>query len=241
MNRPTPILLLSLAVLAACAPIEEPGPREDDAAPEVEEVGVAEVAAPEEGPVGPDLRAFVWRCEDGTRLITDGRPAAQEITLRLPERTVTLNREETASGARYGDGEITFRPEGRSATLEIGDARVACTEDRPASIIESARREGVKVWASGNEPGWNLEIRPRRMVFVTGYGAERVETPAVEPESGTAAAETVYRAATELHTLTVALRDAECVDSMSGTRYPVAVRVELDGTAYQGCGRRLNP
>lgn len=232
-------LSLSLCVVAACAPIEEP-PAPEEEPPPVEEVAVDEVAAPEEGPVGPDLRAFVWECEDGTRLVTDrGQADAERLTLHLPERTVTLTAEEAASGARYGDGEVTFRSQGREATLEIGDARVTCTENRPASVVESARREGVEVWATGNEPGWNLEIFPDRIVFVTGYGAEKVETPPVEAEIDAEAARTVYRAETDLHTLTVVLRDADCVDSMSGEELPLTVSVELDGTTYLGCGRRL--
>lgn len=236
--RPT-ILLLPLCLVAACAPIEEPEPPEEEAPP-VEEVGVDEVAAPEEGPTGPDLRSFVWECEDGTRLIADREPEGEELTLFLPERKVTLQPEEAASGVRYGDGELTFWSKGREATLEIGDARVTCSENRPASIVESARREGVELWATGNEPGWNLEIFPDRIVFVTGYGAERVETPAVEAEIDSEAAETVYRAETDLHTLTVVARGEDCVDTMSGEGFPLTVSVELDGTTYLGCGQRLN-
>ena len=114
-------------------------------------------------------------------------------------------------------------------------AAAPVTSSRP--IVRDARSTGVEFRASGNEPGWTFEILADRLVFVGSYGAERAITPRPAPhlESG----ETVYTAATEAHRLTVRIRPASCIDSMSGERYDAKVEVELDGRRYRGCGGAL--
>jgi len=105
------------------------------------------------------------------------------------------------------------------------------------AVVRNARSGGVEFRASGNEPGWTLEILADRLVFVGNYGAERATTPRPAPhlESG----ETVYAAVTEAHRLTVRIRPTPCADSMSGERYDANVEVELDGRRYRGCGGAL--
>lgn len=111
-------------------------------------------------------------------------------------------------------------------------AAASAAGSRP--IVRSAESRGVEFRASGNEPGWTLEILADRLVFVGSYGAERAITPRPAPhlESG----ETVYAAVTEAHRLTVRIRRTPCADSMSGERYDANVEVELDGRRYRGCG-----
>lgn len=110
---------------------------------------------------------------------------------------------------------------------------------RSQPVVPNAGGRGLELRASGNEPGWTLEILADRLVFVGSYGAERAITPRPAPhmESG----ETVYTAATEANRLTVRIRHTPCADSMSGERYDATVEVELNGRRYQGCGRVLAP
>jgi uncharacterized membrane protein len=100
---------------------------------------------------------------------------------------------------------------------------------------------GVEFRASGNEPGWTLDILAERLVFAGDYGTRRVTTPRPAAQTDPTSSETVYRADTEAHRLTVRIRPAPCADSMSGERHPFSVEVELDGTTYRGCGRALAP
>lgn len=54
-------------------------------------------------------------------------------------------------------------------------AAASAAGSRP--IVRSAESRGVEFRASGNEPGWTLEILADRLVFVGSYGAERAITP----------------------------------------------------------------
>jgi putative lipoprotein len=137
------------------------------------------------------------------------------------------------------DGSASVWNKGQEATLDLDGKTYACVENRRRSIAEDARVRGVEFRATGNEPGWTLEILPDRLTFVGGYGSDRVATPRPMPSTGPGPDEEVYAAVTEARRLTVRIRRAACVDTMSGERYEAGVEVELDGRWYRGCGRRL--
>ena len=54
------------------------------------------------------------------------------------------------------------------------------------------------------------------------------------------ASRTVYTARHDGHTLEVVLTRGPCNDTMVDETYETAVRVVLDGQAYEGCGRALH-
>jgi putative lipoprotein len=128
---------------------------------------------------------------------------------------------------------------GREAILDLDGRVYRCLENRPRSIREDARARGVEFRASGNEPGWTWELLPDAMVFVGGYGTQRVTTPRPARPGRATSGETVHAASTETNRLTVRIRDNPCVDSMSGDHYSSTVEVEVDGKAYRGCGDAL--
>lgn len=117
----------------------------------------------------------------------------------------------------------------------------ARTEEAPetdATVWETARQQGVDFRAVGNEPGWVLDLfEGDRIRFRYDYGQREAVVPAPEPTA--AAGQTVYRAETEAHDLTVTVSDSACTDTMSGERFTATVTVELDGRTYRGCGRAL--
>lgn len=189
------------------------------------------------------LQAHAFDCSEGPSFVlvrVEGAAGPGEaIDLVLPGGRRRLPRVPTASGERYTDTGVSVWSKGREATLEL-DGRIAtCVEDRRRSILEDARSRAVEFRASGNEPGWIFELLPDRMAFVGGYGEERVATPRPAPSAGPGPGETVYAAVTAAHRLTVRIRDASCLDSMSGDRYEATVEVELDGRTHRGCGQRL--
>ena len=107
-----------------------------------------------------------------------------------------------ASGVHYAAGGVSVWTKGRDATLEL-DGRISrCVENRRRSIAEDARARGVELRASGNEPGWVFELLADRMVFVEGYGAQRITVPRPPPGGSTSPA-TVYVAVTDAHRLTM--------------------------------------
>jgi heat shock protein HslJ/uncharacterized membrane protein len=161
-----------------------------------------------------------------------------DAALELDRDVRRLTRQVTGSGARYSDGKVTVWNEGREALLELGGLRYRCIESRPRSIRADARLRGVEFRATGNEPGWSLEMLMDRIVFLDQGGA-RVTAPRPAPQVDPASGETVYAAETDGHRIRVLIRESECVDSMSGERSESSVAVEIDDRAYRGCGYAL--
>ncbi len=105
---------------------------------------------------------------------------------------------------------------------------------------DAARLAGVGFRATGNEPGWLVEVYPDSLlVFTTNYGADTVRFPtfsAREEGAGTF----VYEASADGHALTVTLTDTFCQDDMSGQPFDTSVAVVFDGEPLRGCGRHLD-
>jgi heat shock protein HslJ len=88
--------------------------------------------------------------------------------------------------------------------------------------------------ATGNEPGWTLDIGIDRITVVADNGATRVVVPLSPParvEGGRR-----YESRTDSHTVVVTLLDKVCVDAMSGMPKPTSVEVTLDERTLKGCG-----
>lgn len=67
----------------------------------------------------------------------------------------------SASGARNEAEDVLVWTEGTVALLEVGGADYSdCVLDRRASVWEEAKLRGIAFRATGNEPGWHLEIMP---------------------------------------------------------------------------------
>jgi heat shock protein HslJ/uncharacterized membrane protein/membrane-bound inhibitor of C-type lysozyme len=195
--------------------------------------------APAPGGAGAVLRARVYEC-DGGETLTAAFPAdADAVDMTLPGGRRRLPHVLAASGARYGDGQVTFWSKGSEAILERDGRTWQCREHRLRSILEDARLRGVVVRATGNEPFWLLEILGDRIVFAPGLQGDRVVTPRPRATRDAATGETVYIAATEAHRLVVRLAPGGCVDSMSGQRFDQAAAVQLDGRAFRGCAQAL--
>jgi heat shock protein HslJ/membrane-bound inhibitor of C-type lysozyme len=220
--------LLAAALLAACGPTGAAG---GDPAPDA-------AAAPEAGAeASAEGERWVYRCEAGDAF--SARVQGDSVTVRDGMRTHTLPRVESASGARYGAGGVTFWSRGEEATLETPDGRRrTCTGEVAADPWNEARLLGYDFRAVGQEPGWLLEIAEGRWIHLAAdYGERVIHVPAPAPiEAGGA---TVYDARTEAHALRVEIERTPCQDTMSGESFPATVRVTLDGQEYRGCGRPL--
>jgi membrane-bound inhibitor of C-type lysozyme/uncharacterized membrane protein len=186
-------------------------------------------------------RTFVYECGEEYQFVA--RIQGESAWLFLPGETVELPCIESASGAKYSNGSVTFWSKGEEAILEIeGEARRSCKNNRAKAIWEHAKLNGVDFRATGNEPGWHLEISAglESIVFVTDYGQSRFDFPYVEPVVDDEAATALYHVSSKGHEIEVRLEGGGCHDNMSGEAFETSVKVILDGRAHYGCGRALH-
>ncbi|MGH7726613.1 MAG: MliC family protein [Candidatus Eiseniibacteriota bacterium] len=181
-------------------------------------------------------RTFVFECEG-----TEFEVRANEDTawVFMPGRGVALPHVPAASGAKYEAAGIVFWSHGDEAMIEVdGRTYKACRNNPAKAVWADAKLRGIDFRATGNEPGWMLEIADgARIDLVLDYGATSVHTPAPPP---TVDGRAVYHAVTEAHDLTVTIEPTPCQDSMSGADFPSRVTVLIDGKTYKGCGRALH-
>lgn len=185
----------------------------------------------------PMSQTMVYEC---TGIEVIARVGPGEMALWLPDRYLVLSQVRAASGTRYEEGDVMFWSKGDDVLLEIGPERYTdCSLNRSRANWEDARRRGVDFRASGNEPGWTLEITEgRQLLYVGDYGASRVliETP----EKTVVATGLSYRAVSGSDTVEVRVSDSPCTDSMQGTPFPATVELQVNGKFYQGCGMLLD-
>lgn len=237
--------LLLFLLLAACgANTEAPGTAPTALEPAVGSEQAATVQSPE---AAFEADTGVYRCpgQDGdeaisvvTRTVPDGLGVFLPPTLAaesyqvLTEQQPGVYRNETLSVSGGGD-EITLQSD--------ASAWGPCRRDHRASIWEHAKLNGVNFRATGNEPGWVLEIRHRDSIDLRyDYGAGRLKLPVIEERPDVAARETRILAGEGAEQLVVLLRGETCQDTMADERFPTRVVIEFDGRRLEGCGRPLH-
>jgi len=246
-TRAGALVAVACVLLACGGGSGEDAPSGGDAPP------VESGTAAEEAPVRDTAEAYdprstrVFRCTEssGETFRFEARPRDGRVELWLPgrfeRRTAVLEQVRAASGARYeGDG-VLFWNRGDEALLRVDDEEYrGCTLDRGGWVWAEARRRGVDFRASGNEPGWYLELgRADSLHLVYDYGEGELTVPTLEPAKEEPGDRIVYRSETPEPDLRVTIETEPCVD-MAGTEYPRTVTVELDGKRYRGCGRWLD-
>jgi membrane-bound inhibitor of C-type lysozyme len=182
---------------------------------------------------------FVYECDDGYGFVA--RIQGETAWVFLPETTAALPHVTAASGARYSEGSITYWSKGEEALLEVRSAEhLTCANNRRSAVWEHAKLNGADFRAVGNEPGWLLEIYPRRMVLVTDYGENRYEFETPDPVENPEERRTTYEAADRGIRVLVVLEGRECRDTMSDEVFETTVAVRLNEATYRGCGRPLH-
>ncbi|WP_298736847.1 copper resistance protein NlpE N-terminal domain-containing protein [uncultured Chitinophaga sp.] len=96
---------------------------------------------------------------------------------------------------------------------------------------------GVDFHATGNEPGWVLELDRKTILFQDMNGDSlRVPTPRPHPNTDTLR---VYTPKHEKAEFIITIRQRACTDDMSGYMRPYTVEVQLKDKNYRGCGQYL--
>lgn len=144
-------------------------------------------------------------------------------------QTFAMHQVKTASGAKYeveGDPSTSFWSKGTKATLIVkGKTFPECTADTSGSTVFSA---------TGNEPGWRLDIAEGQLTLQADYGKTRIAMTA--PRAETVPGGTKYAGTAGSHKVTVTILDRLCSDTMTGMPRPNTVEVVLDGKPLKGCG-----
>ncbi|WP_198650102.1 YbaY family lipoprotein [Zobellella maritima] len=198
----------------------------------------------------PSATTRVYRCspKNGAafEFVTQYDQEKDELGLWLPDGFKLpyqlLAHSISASGARYQNDHAMIWSKGELARLEVGERVYQdCREDRRAGIREDARLRGVSFRATGNEPGWLLEITAGdKLSFSYNYGENTLIVPAFDAKHDKSAHQTRYQATTDTHRLSVIITEQACQDDMSGEPLPARVNIELNGHSYQGCGQSLD-
>jgi heat shock protein HslJ/uncharacterized lipoprotein YbaY len=145
-------------------------------------------------------------------------------------QTLLMTQVPAASGAKYevaGDPTTSYWSRGPNGTLVVkGTTYPECTP-APASKAPTFR-------ATGNEPGWKLQISADALTLVTEYGAKTttVRSPSIEPLPDGRR----YTGTADGRSVTVTVGDRVCRDTMTGLPRPNIVEVTLDATRLTGCG-----
>ena len=183
------------------------------------------------------LQTLVYECanyEFVSQLSSEG------MTIWLQDRQVMLLPERSASGTKYGEGDVELWTKGEQARLSVGSViHKDCQLAPDRAPWEDARRRGVNFRAFGEQPDWQLEIRDERhLLFIGGRSMNRIlaPNPEVSLESGTR----VYRASTPETEVRVQIVDELCSDFASGDSYPSRVTVYVNSKRYRGCGSSLD-
>ena len=89
--------------------------------------------------------------------------------------------------------------------------------------------------ARGQEPGWRLVIRERRIVYTGDYGAKIINVARPDPRPS------FNGRRYETPRLTVDVTYVRCNDAMSGHGFEHQVLVTADGESLRGCGGARKP
>jgi heat shock protein HslJ len=154
-----------------------------------------------------------------------------EARVTVAGRTFVMKQVPAASGAKYeveGGTRTSYWSRGQNATLVVdGKTYPECTPAGGTSKPAAFR-------ASGNEPGWTLQISGNTLTLVTEYGAKT--TTVRLPKMESVADGRRYAGSAEGRVVTATVYERICRDPMTGMPHPNTVEVNIDGTVLNGCG-----
>lgn len=242
--------MLLVAVTGGCGGGDGAGdsaPARDSSAAGYREASAEDPSVSDSAETYDPRETKVFRCTDtaSTTFRFEAWPRDERMELWLPERfdrrTVELGQVPSASGSRYEGDDVLFWSRGDEALLRVGGREYrGCTMDRGGWVWAAARRRGVEFRASGNEPGWYLELsRGDSLHMEYDYGEHQLTVATPDPVVDSAGDRRLIRFETSESALRVTIVDESCV-AMSGTAFPATVTVDVDGTSYRGCGRWLD-
>ncbi len=228
-----------LLLLAACGPAD---PSATENLPVDGGSPAPEAGLPPETPF--EATTGVYRCpgEEAVTIVT--RTVPHGLGVFLPptfsgDAYQVLT--EAASGA-FANETLSLQRGEREISLQSGALTLGpCPLDHRASIWEHAKLNGVDFRATGNEPGWVLEIRHGESIDLRyDYGAGQLALPVLDERSDPEGRETRILAGEGDQQVVVLLRGETCQDTMADEQYETRVVIAFAGRRLQGCGQALH-
>jgi putative lipoprotein len=178
-----------------------------------------------------------WQCGDvRIEIVVDD----DDAVLTLPWSDQVLRQQDADSGVRYARGGYAIQSRAlEEATLEVpGQEELRCRPARLPSPWAVARDSGAFFRATGNEPGWVLELYDREdpVLRLELDGGERellFDTVIEDPDGDGYIAESPGN-----HAGIILVREP-CRDSMVGWEFPYRVEMMLNDRELTACGRFL--
>lgn len=189
------------------------------------------------GALNTDERRFAYTCDQ--QLVLALFTPSQAV-VHINGQDLQLKSVPAASGVRYTNERAELWSKGEGAQISLDGQEFSNCHSTPTQLPwAEAKARGIDFRATGNEPGWVLELDADLQIeFIGDYGSYRVVTPVPVPTLDSAK-KSSYHAITETHNLLVTIETKSCRDSMSGAQFTQQVRILLDGKAYNGCGKSL--
>lgn len=185
----------------------------------------------------------------GTLPMSPARTGVVTSTLRCGEQTVVARFEPgtaqmTIGTETYALREARVRAGTRYVAADSSDTALWNEADRTrvklggrtlADCVPAAAEETVPLRATGNEPGWRLELGAAALTFNTADGNRGIDTRTplprvISPE------QLRYTARIDARDLIIDVTERVCVDSMTGMPHPQTVRIRFDDKTFSGCG-----
>ena len=115
------------------------------------------------------------------------------------------------------------------------------TKDSGKKTTSFERKKIVKLRASGNEPGWILDLEYQGDILLkTNYGRDTFHFKTPEPIEDPKTGRTIFRIKKDKLQITIIIEKLSCTDTMSGEIFENRVSIQMDGEIWQGCGNYLN-
>lgn len=114
-----------------------------------------------------------------------------------------------------------------------------------SSFLGKKRAQGIDFYAVGQEPGWALNMDTAYNYSFKSYDGVEISSPPVSGTTSPDGKTTSYHASVEMGKLYITITREECMDIMSGEKFPCKVQVRIkrgvdkEFRTYEGCGRFL--
>jgi heat shock protein HslJ/uncharacterized lipoprotein YbaY len=185
----------------------------------------ARIALPDSAVAVVELRQTFGAVLVEQRIPLRGRQVPVAFTMHVAMDAFTPNTAYEFRGAILVDGRIAWVSPMKPVRLAAGTVDLG-------EILLKPQQLTLPFTARGNEPGWRVTVGKKQIVLVTDNGSARETFPTPPPQSTVDVTSFVVPA----KSMTIAVAERPCADSMSGMFYPLSVSLELAGTTRKGCG-----
>ena len=185
-------------------------------------------------------RVFAYNCADSLEFTAHVTP--DSTWLFFADTTVKVLPVPAGSGARYERNKYIYWSKGNEAILQKPKGSfMTCRHVPHEKSWAAAKLRGINFRATGQEPGWFVEVEDNAKTrYVGNYGEDTLhfDTPELQRNKK---GDVIYNMQADNNTLHLTISDTSCTDAMSGFKHPKTVTVTINDTiTYSGCGRYLN-